>query len=52
MIETGEEVADVRVEHPVTLLREIPVASGIQRINVGCALAGTRRRTEEVHLFR
>ena len=45
LIELGEEVADVRVEHPVHLLplRSRPPAHPTR--HAGCAPAGTRRRS-------
>ena len=45
VIKLVEEVADVRVEHPVHLLPHDPDRERVQRIDAGCAPAGTRRRS-------
>jgi hypothetical protein len=46
VIQAGEEVADVRLEHPVHPLPRDPDRECIQRIMRAAARAGTRRRSQ------
>ncbi len=48
MVKAGEELADIRVEHPVHLLAHDPDRQGIQRVMRGASRPKPIRESEEV----
>jgi recombinase-like zinc beta ribbon protein/recombinase len=51
VIKTGEEVADIRVEHPVHLLPRDPDRERIQRLMRVASRPEPVRKTQEIHLI-